>query len=49
MTNRDRVIVKFKDKKSKHNVQIKQKKLHQTFLELSRLRFSGKFFVSESM
>ena len=49
MSNRDRVIVKFKDKKLKHNVQIKSKNLHQKSLELSRLKFSGKLFVSESM
>ena len=49
MSNRDRVIVKFKDRKLKHNVQIKQKKLNQKSLELSRLKFSGKLFVSESM
>ena len=49
MSNRDRVIVKFKDRKLKHNVQIKRKNLHQKSLELSRLKFSGKLFVSESM
>ena len=48
MLNRDRVIVKFKDRKLKHNVQIKRKNLHQKSLELSRLKFSGKLFVSES-
>ena len=37
MSNRDRVIVKFKDRKLKHNVQIKLKNLHQKSLELSRL------------
>ena len=49
MSNRDRVIAKFKDRKLKHNVQIKLKKLHQKSLELSRLKFSGKPFMSESM
>ena len=49
MSNRDRVIAKFKDRKLKHNVQIKRKNLHQKSLELSRLKFSGKLFVSESM
>ena len=49
MSNRDRVIVKFKDKKLKHNVQIKCKNLHQKSLKLSRLKFSKKLFVSESM
>ena len=45
MSNRDRVIVKPKDRKLKHNVQIK----HQKSLELSRLKLSEKRFVSESM
>ena len=49
MSNRDRVIVKFKDRKLKHNVQIKRKNLHQRSLELSKLKFSGKRFVRESM
>ena len=49
MSNHDRVIVEFKDRKLKHNVQIKRKNLHQKSLELSRLKFSGKLFVSESM
>ena len=47
MSNRDRVIVKFTDSKFKHNVQIKRKNLHQKSLELSRLKFSGKHFVSD--
>ena len=34
MSNRDRVIVKFKDRKLKHNVQIERKNLHQKSLEL---------------
>ena len=42
MSNRDRVIVKPKDRKLKHNVQIK----HQKSLELSRLKLSEKLFVS---
>ena len=29
ISNRDRVIVKFKDRKLKHNVQIKRKNLNQ--------------------
>ena len=49
MSSRDRVIVKFKNRKLKHNVQITRKNLHQKSLELSRLKFSGKLFVSESM
>ena len=48
MSNCDRVIVKFKDRKLKHNVQIKHKNLHKKSLELSRLKFSGKLFVSEA-
>ena len=47
--NRDRVIFKFKDRELKHNVKIKRENLHQKSLELSRLKFSGKRFVSESM
>ena len=46
MSNRDRVIVKFKDRKLKHNVQIKRKNLHQKSLDFSRLKLSGKLFVS---
>ena len=49
MSNRDRVILKFKERKLKHKVQIKRKNLHQKSLELSRLKFSGKLFVSKSM
>ena len=49
MSNRDRVIVMFKDRKLKRNVQIKRKSLYQKSLELSRLKFFGKLFVSESM
>ena len=36
-------------KKLKYNVQIKRKNLSKKSLELSRLKFSGKIFVSESM
>ena len=49
MSSRDRVTVKFKNRKLKRNVQITRKNLHQKSLELSRLKFSGKLFVSESM
>ena len=49
MSNRARIIVKFRGRKLKHSVQIKFKNLHQKSLELSRLKFSGKLFVSESM
>ena len=34
MSNRDRVIVKFKDRELKHNVQIERKNMHQKSLEL---------------
>ena len=49
MSHHDRVSVKFKDRKLKHNVQIKCKNLHKKSLELLRLKFLGKLFVSESM
>ena len=49
MSNCDRVIVKFKDRILKHDVQLKRKNLHQKSLEFSRLRFAGKVFVGESM
>ena len=49
MSNRDRVIDKFKDRKLKLNIQIKRKNLHKKSLEFSRLKFSGKLFVSENM
>ena len=49
MLNRDRVIVKSKDRKLKYNLQIKRKNFHQKSLEISRLKFSGKVFVSQSM
>ena len=49
MSNRDRAIFKFKDRELKHNVQIKRENLHQKSLELSRLKFSGKRFMNESM
>ena len=49
MSNCDRVTVKFKDRKLKHDVQLKRKNLHQKSLEFSRLKFSGKVFVGESM
>ena len=44
-----RAIVKFTDRKSTHNVQVKQKNLHKKSFKLSRLKFSGKLFVSGSM
>ena len=47
--NCDRVNFKSKDKKLKYNLQIKRKNFHQKSLELSRLKFSGKVFVSQSM
>ena len=49
MSHCGRVIVKFKGRKLKHNVQIKCKNLQKKSLELSRLKFLGKLFVSERM
>ena len=42
MTNRDRVIVKFKNRKLKHNVPIKDNNLDQKIFKLSRLNFAVK-------
>ena len=44
-----RAIVKFTDRKSTHNVQVKRKNLQKKSFKLSRLKFSGKLFVSGSM
>ena len=49
LKNKDRVILKFKDRKLKHSVQINRKVLQQKSLELSQLKFSGKLFISNSM
>ena len=47
--NKDRVILKFKDRKLKHSIQINRRVLQQKSLELSQLKFSGKLFISKSM
>ena len=49
MSSRYSVIVKFKDRNLKHNGHKNTKDLHQTSFELSRLKFSEKFFASQSM
>ena len=49
LKNKDRVILKFKDRKLKHSIQINRKVLQQKSLELSQLKFSGKLFISDSM
>ena len=49
LKNKDRVILKFKDRKLKCSIQIYRKVLQQKSLELSQLKFSGKLFISKSM
>ena len=49
LKNKDRVILKFKDRKLKRSIEINRKVLQQKSLELSQLKFSGKLFISESM
>ena len=49
LKSKDRVILKFKDRKLKRSIQINRKVLQQKSLELSQLKFSGKLFISESM
>ena len=49
LKNNDRVILKFKDRKLKHSIQINRKVLHQESLELSQLKFSCELFISKSM
>ena len=49
LKNKDRVILKFKDRKLKLSIQINRKVLQQKSLELSQLKFSGKLFIGESM
>ena len=49
LKNKDRVILKFKDKKLKLSIQINRKFLQQKLLEVSQLEFSGKLFISKSM
>ena len=49
LKNRKIKILKFKDRKLKHSIQINKKILQEKSLELSQLKFSGKFFINESM
>ena len=49
LKNKDRVILKFKDRKLKRSIQINRKVPQQKFFEPSQLKFSGKFFISKSM
>ena len=49
MRKKDRVIIKFKFRKQKHRVILNRKTLHNKSLDLTRLKFSGKLFVNESM
>ena len=48
LKNKDREILKFKDRKLKRSIQICRKVLQQKSLELSQLKFSGKLFISET-
>ena len=49
LKNKDRVILKFKDRTLKRSIEINRKVLQQKSLKLSQLKFSGKLFISESM
>ena len=49
MRKKDRVIIKFKCRKQKHRVISNRKTLQNKSLDLTRLKFSGKLFVNESM
>ena len=49
MKKKDRVIVKFTNRKMKQNVIKNRKLLGTKSLDLTRLKFSGKLFVSDSM
>ena len=49
LKNKNKVILKFKDRKLKCSIQINRKVIQQKSLELSQLKFSGKLFISESM
>ena len=49
LKNKDRVILKFKERKLKRSIQINRKVLQQKSLELSQLKFSGKLSFSENM
>ena len=49
MKRSDRVIIKFKCRKQKQSVMYKRKNLGTKSQELSKLKFSGRLFVSENM
>ena len=49
LKNKDRVILKFKERKLKRSIQINRKVLQQKSLELSQLKFSSKLSFSENM
>ena len=49
MKRSDRVIVKFKCHKQKNSVMYKRKNLGNKSQELSKLKLSGRRFISESM
>ena len=49
LKNKERLILKFKDRKLKRSIQINRKGLQQKSLELSQLKFPGKLFISEIM
>ena len=49
MKKKDRVIVKFSNRKLKQNVMKNRKLLGAKSLDLTRLKFSGKLFISDSM
>ena len=49
MRKKDRVIIKLKCRKQKHRVISNRKSLQNKSLDLTRLKFSGKLFVNESM
>ena len=44
MSNQDGVIVEFKDRKLKHNVQIKRKKLSSKIFRAPKIKILGKTF-----
>ena len=49
LKNKDRVILRFKEKKSKQSIQITRNVFQQKSLELSQLKFSGKLIISKNM
>ena len=49
MKNKQRVIVKFTNRKKRQNVISNRKILSNKALELTNLKFSGKLFISDSM